>query len=150
MKTKLVMPQDRMCFSLYSGAKAIIARYRPHLDKLDITYPQYLVFLILFPINKMAVSELGKQLDLDSGTLTPLLKRMEQKGVVARIRDENDERRVLISLTESGRMLEDEIVLMQQSVQCATGLNATEMGELRDKIKSLTNNLRTTSTQCQN
>src|SRR5436190_2142305 len=96
---------NQLCFALYSASLAMTKLYKPLLDELGLTYPQYLAMLALWEQDGLMVSELGKRLRLDSGTLTPLLKRMEAAGLVARTRDAQDERRVHISLTASGRRL---------------------------------------------
>jgi DNA-binding MarR family transcriptional regulator len=96
---------SQLCFALYSASLAMTKLYKPLLDNLGLTYPQYLALLVLWERDGIAVSELGERLTLDSGTLTPLLKRMEASGLVSRLRDTNDERRVLIRLTAAGRAL---------------------------------------------
>src|SRR5215211_2557757 len=96
---------NQLCFALYSASLAMTKLYKPLLDELRLTYPQYLVMLVLWEGDGLMVSELGQRLSLDSGTLTPLLKRLESAGLVARIRDVQDERRVHITLTAAGRKL---------------------------------------------
>src|SRR5262245_14520538 len=96
---------QQFCFALYSTSLAMTKVYKPILSELGLTYPQYLVMLVLWEHGELAISELGARLTLDSGTLTPLLKRLESAGLVLRERDAKDERRVLVSLTESGRAL---------------------------------------------
>jgi len=98
----------QLCFALYSGARGIIRMYRPILEKLNITYPQYLVLLVLWEHGQMNVRDLGEKLFLDSGTLTPLLKRMEMQGIVSRERSIKDERTVLIGLTDKGRKMKED------------------------------------------
>ena len=93
---------EQLCFSLYTATHRIIRAYRPLLEPLGLTYVQYLVMLVLWEKAPRSVGELGSELHLDSGTLTPLLKRMEQAGLVVRERDSEDERRVLISVTDEG------------------------------------------------
>src|SRR3954452_20672154 len=96
---------NQLCFALYSASLAMTKLYKPLLDDLGLTYPQYLVMLALWEQDGLMVSELGERLSLDSGTLTPLLKRLEANGYVARVRDAADERRVHITLTAAGRKL---------------------------------------------
>lgn len=98
---------NQVCFPIYTLAKAIINCYRPFLDKLDLTYPQYLVMLVLWEQGEQTVTGLGEQLSLDTGTLTPLLKRLEQKGLVSRTRKKTDERVVHIALTDKGEKLQE-------------------------------------------
>lgn len=96
---------NQLCFALYSTSLAMTKLYKPLLDELELTYPQYLAMLVLWEKDGRSVSELGERLFLDSGTLTPLLKRLEAAGLVARIRDVEDERRVHVTLTAAGRKL---------------------------------------------
>ena len=98
---------QHVCFGLYAAANLISRRYRPLLAELGLTFPQYLVMLVLWESAPQTVSSIGERLHLDSGTLTPLLKRLESGGFVARRRDPTDERRVLVSLTDAGRALRD-------------------------------------------
>ena len=95
--------ENQMCFKLYALSRQFTARYRPMLEKLDMTYPQYLVMLVLWKEKSITVKELGNRLYLDSGTLTPLLKRLEQKGLLTRQRDAADERSVIVTITTEGK-----------------------------------------------
>jgi DNA-binding MarR family transcriptional regulator len=95
--------ENQMCFKLYALSRQFTARYRPVLEKLDMTYPQYLVMLVLWKEKSITVKELGNRLYLDSGTLTPLLKRLEQKGLLSRQRDAADERSVIVTVTAEGK-----------------------------------------------
>ena len=104
----LLKISNQLCFPIYSLSKEITNQYRPILEKLDITYPQYLVLMVLWEKQKLSVREIGEILYLDSGTLTPLLKRLESKDIVKRERSKQDERIVEISLTEKGKALEKE------------------------------------------
>lgn len=101
----LLKLDNQLCFALYSASNAIVRAYRPLLEQLDLTYPQYLVMLVLWSHDGCSVKELGEQLFLDSGTLTPLLKRLETKGVVIRGRSESDERVRVLRLTSEGMAL---------------------------------------------
>ena len=96
---------DQLCFALYAASRAMTARYRPHLDALGLTYPQYLVLVVLWDEGPSTVGHLGERLRLDSGTLSPLLKRLEVAGLVSRARRADDERSVTISTTPAGRQL---------------------------------------------
>ena len=104
---------NQLCFALYSASLAMTKLYKPLLDALGLTYPQYLVMLSLWERDGLTVSELGERLFLDSGTLTPLLKRLEAAGLLVRLRDVQDERRVRITLTGQGRALRDRLVQPQ-------------------------------------
>ena len=99
---------NQVCFALYSASLAMTKLYKPLLDRIGLTYPQYLVMLVLWEQDGVTVSELGERLFLDSGTLTPLLKRLEAQGQIARLRDVQEERRVRITLTAEGRALRDQ------------------------------------------
>ncbi len=102
----LLKLDKQICFPIYALSREVIQRYRPLLDELDLTYPQYLVFLVLWEEDKQTVNQIGDKLLLDSGTLTPLLKRLEQKNLIIRQRRKTDERVVEISLTQEGKELE--------------------------------------------
>ncbi len=99
--------KNQLCFPLYVASRLTTKLYAPHLKRLDITYPQYLVLLVLWEENTQSVKQIGEKLFLESNTLTPLLKRLEQKQIIVRQRDKNDERAVLISLTEIGQKLKE-------------------------------------------
>ncbi|MEM7426348.1 MAG: MarR family transcriptional regulator [Pseudomonadota bacterium] len=133
---------ERLCFALYSTGQAIIARYRPFLAELNMTYPQYLAYIVLEPVTEMSVTELGSVLHLDSGTLSPLLKRMEANGLVERLRDADDERKVQVKLTEHARSLRSAVARMQSEVSCATGLNPDEFSSLLNQLQGLNARLR--------
>lgn len=105
---ELLKLENQLCFPLYACSKEVVRRYTPHLDKLDLTYTQYLVMMALWEYGELSVGELGEQLFLDSGTLTPMLKKMEDKGYVSRVRSSVDERRVNVRLTEAGEKLKEE------------------------------------------
>lgn len=139
----LVTPRldDQLCFALYSASRAVIAAYQPILNALDITYPQYLVLLVLWEEDGCRVTRLGERLELDSGTLSPLLKRLEARGLVERRRREDDERVVEIWLTRAGKALEKRGQEVQDAAFCNAKLTLTEAQRLRDSLKRLTMNL---------
>ncbi|WP_208560498.1 MarR family winged helix-turn-helix transcriptional regulator [Marinilactibacillus kalidii] len=103
MANELLKLENQLCFSLYATTRQMTKIYRPLLKELDITYPQYLVLLVLWEVEKISVKALGERLFLDSGTLTPMLKRMEENGLITRVRSVVDERVVEVSLTEKGK-----------------------------------------------
>ncbi|MEX8195337.1 MarR family winged helix-turn-helix transcriptional regulator [Comamonas guangdongensis] len=121
--SELLRLDNQVCFALYSASLAMTKLYKPLLDELGLTYPQYLVMLVLWEGDRLTVSELGERLHLDSGTLTPLLKRLEAAGLLLRLRDAQDERRVRIALTDAGRDLraaaEKIPACLLQSTQCS-------------------------------
>ena len=133
---------EQLCFALYTATHRIIRAYRPLLEPLGLTYVQYLVMLVLWESAPRSVGELGQQLHLDSGTLTPLLKRMEKSGLVLRERDSEDERRVLISLTDEGRNLRTKANEVSDSMLCQIELTRPDAVELRQRIMELANTLR--------
>ena len=128
---------QQLCFALYSSSLAMTKLYKPVLEPLGITYPQYLVLLVLWETDALAVGELGHRLFLDSGTLTPLLKRMESAGLLQRARDTADERRVVVSLSNDGRALRRAAASVPEQVACATGCELDELAELTARLQSL-------------
>ncbi len=125
---------DQLCFALYSASHLMTKAYRPMLSALGLTYPQYLALLVLWEADDLTVGALGERLFLDSGTLTPLLKRMEAQGLVERRRDPADERQVRIRLTEAGRALEAETRRHYAAMVCGLGVPGTEITTLRDAV----------------
>ena len=128
----------QVCFALYSASRAATAVYRPVLDDLGLTYPQYLVMLVLWESEPRGVKDLGEELGLDSGTLSPLLKRLETLGFVERRRSGEDERRVAIHLTPAGRELSTKASGVPQHLADAAGLSAEELEQLRTTLGRLT------------
>ena len=122
---------NQLCFPLYSLSKAITNRYRPLLQPLGLTYPQYLVMLVLWEDHPLSVNEIGARLQLDSGTLTPLLKRLESQQLVTRRRDSNDERRVLIYLTEAGQALQERAKDIPLQMAACIAATPEEIASLR-------------------
>ncbi|GAC1481404.1 MAG: MarR family transcriptional regulator [Pseudarthrobacter sp.] len=128
----------QVCFALYSASRAATAVYRPVLEDLGLTYPQYLVMLVLWESEPTGVKELGRELGLDSGTLSPLLKRLEGMGLVERCRSGEDERRVAVHLTQAGRSLSSKATAIPQRLAEAAGLSDVELEELRSTLERLT------------
>jgi MarR family transcriptional regulator, organic hydroperoxide resistance regulator len=128
---------NQLCFALYSTSLAMTKLYKPLLDELGLTYPQYLVMLVLWERDGLIVSELGERLFLDSGTLTPLLKRLESAGLVARIRAVQDERRVHITLTAAGRRLKAKAQKVPGCVLSASQCSIPELVQLTTQIRNL-------------
>lgn len=131
----------QLCFALYSASLAMTKAYTPLLDPLGLTYPQYLVLLALWESDDATVSQLGERLTLDSGTLTPLLKRLEQAGYVQRLRDAVDERRVRVRLTASGRALKSRAARIPQAIACASACDLQQIGELTQRLTALRRSL---------
>jgi DNA-binding MarR family transcriptional regulator len=130
--------EKQVCFALYSASRAVTQLYRPVLDVLGVTYPQYLVLLALWQHGPLTVKELGTHLELDSGTLSPLLKRLEAAGLVRRGRRAEDERSVAVALTEQGAALRDVAANVPRTIARATGLSRAELAELRSTLRRIT------------
>jgi DNA-binding MarR family transcriptional regulator len=127
----------QLCFALYSASLAMTKLYKPLLEPLGLTYPQYLVMLVLWEGDGITVSQLGERLALDSGTLTPLLKRLEALGHLQRLRDAADERRVLLQLTTQGRVLRTQAKRVPAAVAQASGCELGEITALTSRLQAL-------------
>ena len=138
---------NQLCFAVYAAAHAFNATYKPLLEPLGLTYPQYLVMLVLWQEDGVTVSAIGSRLGLDSGTLTPLLKRLEAAGLLSRLRDAADERQVRITLTAPGRALKAKAKGIPKELLCASGLALEDIVALRGKLESLAANLRAFETE---
>jgi MarR family transcriptional regulator, organic hydroperoxide resistance regulator len=136
--TQTVSLDRLVCFALYSASRAVINAYRPLLDEVGLTYPQYLVLLVLWERGPQSVKALGAALHLDSGTLSPLLKRLEAAGLVRRERQRGDERSVLITLTDAGTALEASARDIPYRAACAASLPGSELDELRTQLVRFT------------
>lgn len=132
---------NQLCFALYSASLAMTKLYKPLLEELGLTYPQYLVMLVLWERDGLMVSELGQRLSLDSGTLTPLLKRLEAAGLVSRLRDVADERRVHIHLTAAGRRLKARGAKVPACVLAASQCSLDEIRQLTGQVRTLRDRL---------
>lgn len=129
--------EHQLCFSLYTASRVTTKLYRPLLDELGLTYPQYLVMLVLWEADGIMISAVGERLKLDTGTLTPLLKRLESDGLLTRTRDSADERKVVIHLTNRGRELKTRATNVPGQMFCRTGLNMEEFERLKEMLDSL-------------
>ncbi|QIS03492.1 MarR family transcriptional regulator [Nocardia brasiliensis] len=138
---------EQLCFSLYAASRAMTAVYRTKLEKLGVTYPQYLVLLALWERDGRSVGELCQTLALDSGTLSPLLKRLEAAGNIERRRSAEDERRVEIHLTGQGKALRDRACGIPNQMSAASGLSMDEFRTLQDTLRRLTRALTATVEQ---
>ena len=128
---------QHLCFALYATSLAMTKLYKPVLEPLGLTYPQYLVMLVLWERDGLAVSQLGERLGLDSGTLTPLLKRLEAADLVQRLRDAADERRVLLQLTPAGRALKTRAAAVPRALAEASGCSLGELADLTSRLQAL-------------
>lgn len=118
--------ENQLCFPLYACSREIVKRYKPFLDKLELTYTQYIAMMVLWERKSVTVKELGERLYLDSGTLTPLLKKMEEKGLVTRMRSEKDERNLVVTVTDTGERLKERAVEVPLQIAGCTKLTAEE------------------------
>jgi DNA-binding MarR family transcriptional regulator len=132
---------NQVCFAVYSTAHAFNRVYKPLLARLGLTYPQYLVMLVLWERDDVAVKEIGDRLRLDSGTLTPLLKRLEAADLIKRTRSTEDERQVLIALTTKGRALQDKARGVPQSILAASACSVSELSALKNDLVALRDRL---------
>ncbi|MGH8446417.1 MAG: MarR family winged helix-turn-helix transcriptional regulator, partial [Solimonas sp.] len=137
--------QNQLCFAVYSTALAFNSVYKPLLDKLHLTYPQYLAMLVLWEQDDVPVKDIGHLLHLDSGTLTPLLKRLESAGLVTRTRSSADERQVRITLTAAGRALREQAKAVPAGIFQACGLSTPTLLQLKDELIELRDRLDATA-----
>ena len=140
-KDALLKLDNQLCFLLYAGSRAVTKKYRPLLENLGLTYPQYLVMLVLWESDGIPVKQLSVKLSLDTGTLTPLLKRLETAGLITRIRTISDERSVEINLTADGTALKEKAYAVPGELLCSSGLSIDEFIKLRGELKLLLDKL---------
>ena len=145
LPTPSVALDDQLCFALYAASRAVTARYRPMLDELGLTYPQYLVMMLLWEQDNQTVGQLGARLALDSGTLSPLLKRLTAAGLVTRHRRVEDERSVSIALTDDGRALRDRSYRISEEMIGAIGFDVSEFDDLKARLRLLTERVSSTT-----
>lgn len=133
---------DQLCFALYAATNAITRMYRPLLTELGLTYPQYLVLLVLWERAPIRLGEIAKELDLASHAVTPIIDRLEEMGLVRRTQDSTDGRAVAVELTARGRSLEPSAATVQKAMKSATRLKNEEIANLRDELRDLAERLR--------
>ncbi|MEU6387864.1 MarR family transcriptional regulator [Streptomyces sp. NPDC046939] len=133
--------QDQLCFALYAASRSVVARYRPLLDALELTYPQYLVMLVLWEQRTASVRELGTALHLESSTLSPLLKRLEAGGLIRRRRRTDDERSVSVTLTDAGARLREKAEAVPLAIGEAMGLTPEQDATAKQLLRLLTANV---------
>ncbi|MBQ9024640.1 MAG: MarR family transcriptional regulator [Bacilli bacterium] len=134
--------ENQLCFPLYVVSKEVIRKYQPFLNELDLTYTQYITMLILWENNKLKVKELGEKLFLDSGTLTPLLKKLEIKGYIIRERSKNDERNLMISITQKGKKLKEKAALIPEKVGKCINLSEKDALKLYELLYKVLYNIK--------
>ena len=142
MSNPILRLDNQVCFPLYAAARAMMQAYQPLLAKLGLTYPQYLVLMVLWEEDGVSVKALGERLYLDSGTLTPLLKRLEESGLVRRTRASHDERVVEVFLSAEGKRLKKRAEEVPAAVLCKIGVPLEKVLRLRDDVKVLFKHLR--------
>ncbi|CUU46024.1 MarR family winged helix-turn-helix transcriptional regulator [Clostridium beijerinckii] len=140
-KYESIKLDNQVCFSLYAASREIIKLYKPILDKFNLTYTQYIAMLVLWEDEKSTVKDIGRRLHLDSGTLTPLLKKIEGMGLITRYRDTNDDRVVIVELTEKGRLLKDDILEVPREIVCKANISTESAIELKRNLDELLKSL---------
>lgn len=136
-KYDILKLENQMCFPLYALSREIIKLYKPYLDQFNLTYTQYIAMLVMWEEEKIVFKELGKKLHLDSGTLTPVLKKLESMGLIIKYRSKEDDRIVIIELTESGKQLKDEVIGIPEKVFYESGISEEDAVQFKyylDKI----------------
>ncbi|MGB5824452.1 MAG: MarR family transcriptional regulator [Proteocatella sp.] len=136
-KYKCLKLENQLCFSLYALSREIIRLYKPFLDKYNLTYTQYLTMIVLWEHEQITIKEIGNKLHLDSGTLTPVIKKLEAMSLISKHRDCKDDRVVIVELTEKGYALKDDISNIPQLISCELGITPEENLELKIPIESL-------------
>ena len=139
-KYKMLRLSSQLCFPLYACSKEIVKKYKPFLDELDLTYTQYITMMVMWENERVNVKELGELLYLDSGTLTPVLKKLEQKKFINRCRDKDDERVLNVSLTEEGRELREKALDVPKKMGDCLRLTEEEMDVLRKMLSKMLKN----------
>lgn len=129
--------ENQLCFPLYALSREIIKLYKPFLDKFDLTYTQYITMLVLWEDEKITFKNLGKRLYLDSGTLTPVLKKLESMDLIIKYRAKEDDRVVIVELAEKGRILKDNILEVPEKMFCSSGISESEALEFKDILDKM-------------
>ena len=137
----MLLLDNQLCFPLYAAAKEVVRRYTPFLAPFDLTYTQYIAMMVLWEKKTVSVNELGKQLMLDSGTLTPLLRKLEDKNYLFREKSTKDGRQLIVSLTPEGASLKDKMVVVPQKMGTCVHLSPEETTELKRLLKKVTDNI---------
>ena len=129
--------ENQLCFPLYACSKEIVRRYKPFLDEIDLTYTQYIAMMVLWEQKSLSVKQLGEKLYLDSGTLTPMLKTMEKKGLLVRERSKEDERNLIVTLTEEGERLKEQAVTIPERMSCCLDLDKESAAQLYGLLQGI-------------
>lgn len=128
---------NQLCFSLYAASREVIKTYKPQLDKYGLTYTQYIAMLVVWEYEKITVKEMGQKLHLDSGTLTPVLKKLLSMELIDKYRDKDDDRVVIVEVTEKGRKMKEEIIEVPEKMYCKLGKNIEDVVELKRLLDNL-------------
>lgn len=128
---------NQLCFSLYAASREVIKTYKPQLDKYGLTYTQYIAMLVVWEYEKITVKEMGQKLHLDSGTLTPVLKKLLSMELIDKYRDKDDDRVVIVEVTEKGRKMKEEIIEVPEKMYCKFGKNIEDVVELKRLLDNL-------------
>ena len=133
--------ENQVCFPLYATSREVIKLYKPFLDKYNLTYTQYITMLVLWESEQITIKELCKKLYLDSGTITPVIKKLESMGLIIKYRDKSDERIVIVELTTKGKELKEEVVKVPEQVFCKVGGNIEDLITLKKLLEKVLNNI---------
>ena len=136
-KYEKIKLDNQLCFSLYAASREVIKTYKPQLDKYGLTYTQYIAMLVVWEHEKITVKEMGKKLHLDSGTLTPVLKKLYSMELIDKYRDKNDDRVVIVEVTEKGKNMKDEIIEVPEKMYCKFSKNIEDAIELKRLLDNL-------------
>ncbi len=136
-KYDMLKLENQLCFSLYAASREIIKLYKPLLDKYELTYTQYIVMLVMWEEERISFKKMGQKLHLDSGTLTPVLKKLEKLQFINKFRDKEDDRNVILELTEKGSALKDEILEVPEAIYCRIGGAPEELVQLKRNLDDL-------------
>lgn len=134
--------ENQLCFSLYAASREVIKLYKPFLDKHGLTYTQYVAMLVVWEYEKITVKQMGQKLHLDSGTLTPVLKKLEAMELIIKYRDKNDDRVVIVELSEKGRALKEDIIDVPEQMYCMLGADVEEAVILKQLLDNLLRKLK--------
>ena len=136
-KNEKMKLDNQLCFSLYAASREVIKTYKPQLDKYGLTYTQYIAMLVVWEYEKITVKEMGQKLHLDSGTLTPVLKKLLSMELIDKYRDKDDDRVVIVEVTEKGRRMKEEIIEVPEKMYCKFGKNIENVVELKRLLDNL-------------
>lgn len=131
--------ENQLCFPLYALSREIIKLYKPYLDEFNLTYTQYITMMVMWEEEKIVFKELGKRLHLDSGTLTPVLKKLESMEFITKYRSKEDDRVVIVELTEKGRSIKDDVIEVPKKIACASGMTAEEAVQFKYYLDKMLN-----------